>query len=455
MTKPFSQTRLPTFSAGEKTASGADSTNGLAAAVRRSQTVAPTRLSRSLQPHAGVPCSRRKRFGLQSIAGRLVAFSLAAIGLTVADTAFIPVDDFQVVAQLHPSGLSAADRELRSLRESLALRPGDLDLAVNVSRRLINRARREADPRYLGQAERALAPWWTNGTPPVEVLVLRATIRQSLHDFDTALADLDAALAREAGNAAARLTKAGVHIVRGEYDQARRSAAALWRLSDQLTAATLAASVASLTGDAERSDKLLEEILRRNAAAPAEIRAWSHTQLAESAARRGRPAAAERHFLAALSLMPGDPYLLGSYADFLVDSARAPEVLKLLQDFERVDGLLLRRTEAKAVISNKSSLTRDIKILSDRFAAQHARGERVHMREEARFRLHLCHEPVAALALAKENWRVQKEPADARLLLECARATHDTETEAMVLAWVAANRLEDIHLQPRFSASAR
>ena len=50
---------------------------------------------------------------------------------------------------------------------------------------------------------------------PTEVLVLRATIRQSLHDFDTAIADLGTALAREPRHPQALLTRATVLTVQG------------------------------------------------------------------------------------------------------------------------------------------------------------------------------------------------------------------------------------------------
>src|SRR5437588_11570286 len=40
---------------------------------------------------------------------------------------------------------------------------------------------------------------------------------------------------------------------------------------------------------------------------------------------------------------------------------------------------------------------------------------RVHIREEARFTLHLLNDPQTALKLAQENWQVQKESADLRI----------------------------------------
>ena len=366
---------------------------------------------------------------------------------------FTPSDDAQVVARLRPSGLTANERELRTHRASLAQNPTNLPLATEVARRLISQARREADPRYLGQAEVALAPWWNQAAPPVDVLVLRATIRQSLHDFPTALADLDAALAIDRHHAQAWLTKATVHTVRGEFEAARRACVPLLRLSDNLTATTAAATVASLTGEADRSLRLLGDTLARESQAPVATRIWALTQLAETAERLGRVAEAEQHFRAALALSPHDPYLLGAYADFLMEQRRPAEVAVLLRDFTRMDGLLLRLAEAHAAVPKSPSLDSEMAELTARFANARERGDRVHLREEARFHLRLLGQAATALQLARDNWGVQKEPADARLLLETARAAKDKAVEAELLAWVATNRLEDIHRRPAALAS--
>ena len=70
------------------------------------------------------------------------------------------------------------------------------------------------------------------------------------------------------------------------------------------------------------------------------------------------------------------------------------------------------------------------------------------MREEARFTLHLLHAPQEALKLARENWQVQKEPADLRILLEAALAAHDNTAVDEVKEWLGNSGLEDVQLQP-------
>ena len=382
----------------------------------------------------------------------VTAFALSrAILLGAGDEPFVPLQDTEVVARLRPAGTSAAERGLRTLRSSLANNPTDLRLALDVAGRLLALARADADPRHLGHAQTALGPWWDAASPPAPVLVLRATIRQSLHEFPAALADLDAAISADPRDARAWLTKATVHTVRGEFDAARRACVPLLRLADRLTATTAAATVASLTGDAAGSVRLLGAALDEAPDAPVATRVWALTQLAETEARLGHAAASERRFRQALALAPRDPYLLGAFADLLLDERRPDEAAALVAGAVRIDALLLRQAEAQRLGAGSPDAA--IEMLAASFAAAHARGDDVHRREEARFRLRSTREPAAALALARANWLVQKEPADARILLESARAARDAATEREVLAWVAACRLEDIHLAPTSVAS--
>jgi hypothetical protein len=50
------------------------------------------------------------------------------------------------------------------------------------------------------------------------------------------------------------------------------------------------------------------------------------------------------------------------------------------------------------------------------------------------------------LALAQENWKVQREPADARMLLESAKAAGDAEAARRILDTLRAQGLEDVAL---------
>ena len=159
----------------------------------------------------------------------------------------------------------------------------------------------------------------------------------------------------------------------------------------------------------------------------------------------GDPERAEAHFQEARGLGPHDAYLLGSYAEFLLDQARAGEVVDLLRDETRVDGLLLRLTLAERAIGDPAQ-DAHIEELQARFAASRQRGDSLHQGEEARFLLHLADQPQAALTLAQANWAVQREPRDARILLEAALASGDRSAARPALDWMAQTGIEDVAL---------
>jgi Tfp pilus assembly protein PilF len=374
----------------------------------------------------------------------LLALALMAMAAACQAAPYIPASGDQVI-ELLPRRADTAQRELRRLRDRLSTQPDNLALATDLARRYIALGRDSSDPRYLGYAQAVLAPWWRLAAPPPEVRLLRATLLQSTHHFDAALADLAQVLAARPKLAQAWLTRATVLTVRGDYDGATASCARVAALADQLIAVTCLANVGAVTGRALPSEQLLDLTLQRSAGAPPEVAVWSLTLLAEMAGRRGAADLAEARFRRALALAPRDGYLLGAYADFLLDRQRPAEVLALLGEQTRVDALLLRRALAlQQTPGTAAALTADVSELAARFAAATQRGDSVHQREQARFELALQHNPGTALTLARQNWQVQKEPADIRIYLDAARQSHDADAARPVLDWIAAHGTEDV-----------
>jgi hypothetical protein len=119
----------------------------------------------------------------------------------------------------------------------------------------------------------------------------------------------------------------------------------------------------------------------------------------------------------ALTIDSDDGYVLASLADVMLDEGRYDDVLALLAGREESDGLLLRAAIAETRLARGGELAAEMK---RRIEASRARGDRIHLREEARFALEVEGDVEAALRLARENFAVQREAADARLLAECA-----------------------------------
>ena len=366
---------------------------------------------------------------------------LAVTAATAMGAPHVPGDDAQVLERLATRPGDSFGRDASALRQALARDPRNLDLALRLAHLHIARNHSETDPRQLGRAQAALAPWWDEREPPIAVLVLRATIRQTDHQFDLARADLLQAVRREPGNAQAWLTLATVQQVTGDLAAARQSCARLQGLTPALIEATCLASIDGVHGNATRAFESLAAVLDRSPNAPPAIRAWTVTLQAELAQRLARNADAERLFRSALALDPRDAYATAAFADFLLDERRPAEVLILIAADTPADPLLLRYALA-ARAAHAPDAADTTRRLSERFDASRARGDRVHLREEAIFVLRVRGDPAGALALARENWKIQKEPLDARIALEAARDARDPAAVRDVLAWLDETHLE-------------
>jgi tetratricopeptide (TPR) repeat protein len=275
--------------------------------------------------------------------------------------------------------------------------------------------------------------------------MLRATIRQHHHEFPAALTDLEQVIRTDPNDAQAWLTRATILQVRGEYEEAKRSCVPLLRLAAPLLGTTCVSSAGSLSGAARKSSEVLARTLERSAERTAAVRRWALTVLAETAARLGDDQLARRHFSEALALGGRDEYLLGAYADFLLDHDQPEAVLSLLKGETPADALLLRVAIAEHRLGDPAfAAHRDL--LRARFAANRQRGTPVHLREEARFTLECENDAARALPMAQENWSVQKEPWDARVLLEAAAATGARAAAQPVLDFLARWSVEDVSL---------
>ncbi|WP_295992150.1 hypothetical protein [Rugamonas sp.] len=377
---------------------------------------------------------------------RLVsALALCALGAQCAGAApYIPASGAQVIETL-PRRSDPVQQDLQRLRAGLTAHPDDLSLATNLAQRYIALGRSETDPRYLGYAQAALAPWWKLAAPPLPVRLLRATLLQSTHHFEAALADLDGVLAADPNNAQAWLTRATVLTVRGDYAGATTSCAHVSALSNELVAITCIANVGAATGRSLKSDQLLDLTLQRSTGAPQELEVWALTLLAEMATRRGDAVLAESRYRRALALSPRDSYLQAAYADLLLAQKRPAEVIALVKDESRIDALLLRHALAlQQLPDSAAALASDTAELGARFNAAMQRGDTVHQREQAAFELYLRHDPKAALALARKNWAVQREAADVQIYLASALQAQDDAAAGPALDWIAANHVDDV-----------
>ena len=389
--------------------------------------------------------------------GWLLVSVLVAIAVpATAGPPYTPADDRQIVETLRQPRLPGM-ASLRELRAQWSAQPTLVPAALAYARAALEWGRREEDPRYLGYAQAALAPWWEQAKAPPEVVLLRASLRLARMEYAAADRDLQSLIASDAPEGpAARITRAGLRLSQGDPVAAATDCTAAASHVGRLTAATCLAAVRGLRGDLASAQALLDAALADSANAASSTELAARGVAAELALRAGNPVLARQHFAAGLQRMKAsgstDPALLAAYSDFLLAQGETSTVRALLADYPRQDSLLLRLTLAEQAAGRSGDAAAGAKAiertarLALRFAEMRQRGDRSHLRDEALFELDVRGDPAAALARMTESWTLQRDPVDARLLLRAARAAAEPGATAVVTAWIASTGIRDQRL---------
>ena len=381
---------------------------------------------------------------------RMAAAGLALAAGTAAASPYLPADDGTVLERVP----ERSDLErLEPLRAAVAADNGNLGAALALATGYIGIGRHNSDPRFIAHAQAALTPWLSRPRPPERVLVLEAIALQYLHQFDPALALLEQALALEPLDAQAWLTRAALLELRGDYAGARHACARLVRAADDFTALTCLGSVAGRNGELAASYRSLQASSSLTPRLPAALRAWRLSVVAEMAERLGDDRAAEAHLRAALQAAPDDPYVKSAYADLLLRTGRAQEVIALLAGNESQDPLLLRLAIAGHRLGSPEA-QRWIRDFDSRLRAAGRDGDTTHQREQAMYLLEVRGDTGAALQSAERNWAVQREPADLRVYARAAERAHAATDVAVIARWLRATRYEDRTLCAQIECSA-
>ncbi len=386
--------------------------------------------------------------------GRVVVGVLAALWIaSVLAAPVVPASDGEVVEHL-PARLIGMPRLLRdvagrSSADATAAARADPVGAARRAQALLDEARDRGDPRYAGYALAAIAPWQHDAQAPPAIAILAATLAQYQHDFDGSRHMLEAVLAREPGNPQATLTLATIARVQGRYAE---SDARCREVSLRLYQAACLAENMALRGQVDQGREIVTRLMvLPDLRGPARegVQQWLTTTLAELEERAGDPAAADAAYRRALGL-GRDSYLTLDYVDFLIAHARVAEAEALLVKEPRPygDGVLLRlaivRKEAREADAAKLADE-----LHDRFEAAKERGDAIsiHGRELARSLFAVQGDAKGAVVVARDNLKIQKEPADFLVMAEAAKAANDRDALREVASAAAAVGLVDRRLQ--------
>ncbi|MEV5015010.1 tetratricopeptide repeat protein [Streptomyces sp. NPDC053780] len=210
-----------------------------------------------------------------------------------------------------PAGRPGAVRDagpdvgIPALEARLRAQPRDFEGWAALGLAHVELARTDGDPSRYPRAERALKRSLELRPGNDRALSGRAALAAARHDFATALAYADRALAANPYDERALCSRVDALVELGRYDDAARAADTADTRRPGVPVFTRYAYVRELRGETDTARKVLERALAV-ASSPADV-AYVATQLGHLARRQGDQPAALRHYARALAA--DDAYL--------------------------------------------------------------------------------------------------------------------------------------------------
>jgi tetratricopeptide (TPR) repeat protein len=334
-------------------------------------------------------------------------------------------------------GSSSEQTQLTRLRSMVRDNPSDIGARMSYVDALIDEGARTGNERYYGFAEQALLAAGEGSDDRVSIR--RAQLLQHRHEFQDAERVLGEILERDWRNADARLMRAQVRLHLWKPREALQDCAALAQFANVLTTATCIAQAHAALGDVTRGYQLVMSTLDTQRGDTA-TRSWSAGVAAELAARLGDTKAAGRHYRDAFELDPSSHYVRMQYADWLLSEGSDEAAMKVAG----AGASLADR--ARVVLAARNVNSAEAHRLQLAWDEAGARGERGHLRDQARFELLLKRDVAKAHATAMASFREHGEPDDALILAQTAAATSDSGAVREIEAWRKQRRYEDVRL---------
>jgi thioredoxin-like negative regulator of GroEL len=371
----------------------------------------------------------------------------AATQVAAASDRFVPADPHFVVASIRQA---VPDDELRGLLADWRSAPESDSANVALATAFIARARALREPGYFGRAEALLAPRAMKPGASAALRRLYAQVLQYRHAFPAAESLLDEIIREAPHDNDARVLRASIRLVRGNFSGARGDCAQLAASGGgdaRIGFACLAEALAG-GGQVERAQALLASTPTENAD-PA-TRAYLLATRAELRERTHDVDGAIADYRVALMLAPRDDSIRSALADALASRGDIQAARELLA-IEKPSVALLVREAALVQGAPRAALTTRANAW---LALEAARGDAVHDREAALLAL-INEKPVKALEAARRNFELQRELPDVRVLARAASAARDTGALQFLREWLRSTGYRDSVTESILDSAAR
>lgn len=372
-----------------------------------------------------------KRFSRSTpLAIALLAIAFAS-PLASAQNRFQP-QDTTVLLKTESNPKDAA--LLRGALERWRSNPKDLNLATETARTAILGALSQGDLRWLGNAKAMLDPWWTNPALPADTLFVRALIRQGVHDFEGALTDLDAAIAKDPSSPETWAWRFAIYMVKADIPKARAECAAIGARFGQTEQSSCNAVLLYRTGSPQQAIPELERLARHPDYQGQNAQEWLAFHRGEARRVAGDRAGARKIWEAYLKTGATAHGIRVALIELLNRDQDYIAAWKHNERSPRSDALLVAAVETALALKNGQAPAL-IAEFQQRVTQQTARGDKTHERPHIKFAVAIQKDARKALEMAKLSWKNEREPTDALLYARAAIESNAADQASELLQW--------------------
>lgn len=380
-------------------------------------------------------------------------FALLTVGVNPtswAQSRFVPEPD-RVVVPVSVQATGGAGSALREAERAWRADPKRQDTAFRYAREVFVLGLREGDLRWYGAARAALLPWWDAPKLPAEGHFMRALVRQGFHDFEGGIADLTATIAQEPQRAEAWSWRFSLYLLTSRLDEARTDCTELGQRFGAVEGQACRATLQYRTGEAAAAVPTFERLVQQPDLQGPLAQDWLRYHQGMALVAAGRPKDAAQVWQQHLQRHPGSHLVRLSLAETLNATGQHALALQAsLATVQPTDGLLVQALLAASALRDPRAADLQAQV-SQRMDAQARRNEALIERPQMMYYIRHKADPPRGLALARDSWTEQQEPADAALLIEAALATNRPEDARPVLNWMQRTGYTD----PTLAALAR
>jgi hypothetical protein len=282
---------------------------------------------------------------------------------------------------------------------------------------------------------------------PSRAAIAAADAAQSRHDFAAAAAALDRLLAADPRDLEARLMRANLRLLAGEFEESRRDCRAAFAAGGLYPGTVCLAAAQTGPGSVARARGMLAALGDADTG-DIELRRWRLLTEADLAARAGDARAAAGLLERAHALDPAHEEARTLLAELRLDLGDPARALELTLAPEPSPARRVVRLRAALALGDARAADwrRELVVALE---SDRRRGIAPHLREEGQVALYLDRDAAGALQLAQQNFATQKDTRDLRLLAEAAAAAGDEPAFGRIREWLSLTGFEDRSVERR------